>query len=100
MSVLAEVVEVMRREEALRSAASEAPPFPDGVRAETLALAEMHCAHCVLSVRKTLDALDGVTVHAVEIGTARISYDPEAVARDTITAALEKKGYPVTTIAG
>lgn len=93
VSVLAEIIAVMRREET-------APPSEQALitvdhAVETLHLGEMSCAHCVLTVRKTLEALANVMVHEVEIGTAQISYDPAEVDRKAIVAALEKRGYPV-----
>ncbi|MFB3132331.1 MAG: cation transporter, partial [Rhodothermales bacterium] len=43
---------------------------------ETLQIEGMSCGHCVKAVQGALEAVEGVEVHAVEIGTAQISYDP------------------------
>ncbi len=60
---------------------------------KTLQLDGMSCGHCVAAVRKTLEHA-GVTVKEVEIGSARIAYDPAAVRLEAVTAALEEEGYP------
>lgn len=93
VSVLAEIIAVMRREDT--PVPPEQAPITIDRAVETLHLGGMSCAHCVLTVRNTLEALDHVTVHEVEIGTAQVSYNPADVDREEIVAALEKRGYPV-----
>lgn len=94
VSILAEIVQAMRRVPGPQPTAG-ASSLPPGHHHETLHLEEMSCSHCVLTVRKTLESLEGVAVHAVEIGSAEIDYDPSAINRDQIVAALENRGYPV-----
>jgi copper chaperone len=53
----------------------------------------MSCGHCVAAVKRALDALPGVQVDSVEVGAARVQYDPAAVSRDQITAAVADEGY-------
>ncbi len=64
-------------------------------RTDTLHLAGMSCQHCVRAVRTALEGVDGVTVEDVDIGTACVQYDDEAVERDTLRRAVEREGYPL-----
>lgn len=66
---------------------------------ETLKIDGMSCGHCVKAVQQALEALDGVDVHAVTIGSADISYDPAAVDRARIEEAVDDAGYTVLTTA-
>jgi xanthine dehydrogenase accessory factor len=89
VSILAEIIHVMR---------SATPAEPPAVlaptrHAETLRIGEMSCQHCVHTVQTALEAIAGVAVHEVEIGSAAISYDPSAVDRPQIVEAIEKRGY-------
>jgi copper chaperone len=65
-------------------------------RKDTLVIDGMNCGHCVKAVREALDQFDAVHIHDVEIGTATVSYDPGAVTRDQLVAAIEDMGYEVT----
>jgi copper chaperone len=62
----------------------------------TLTIDGMHCDHCVDAVRDALDALDGVTVHSVDIGSAEISYDTSLVSEENVAAAVDDAGYELT----
>ena len=62
---------------------------------ETLQIDGMSCGHCVRAVQGTLEALDGVEVHTVEIGSAQISYDPATTDSASIVDAIEEAGYTV-----
>lgn len=55
----------------------------------------MSCGHCIARVQKALARLDGVHVDRVEIGTARVAYDPERVSPRRIREAVEDAGYEV-----
>jgi len=93
VSILAEIIQVMR------GVPSGAPPTPAaaGVYNETLQIGNMSCQHCVHTVQTALEGVEGVSVHTVDVGTASISYDPEAIDRHRIVASVEAKGYPVLT---
>jgi xanthine dehydrogenase accessory factor len=98
VSILAEVVLVMRRKLAAADASQAEPVVIEAtLRREVLPLGEMSCSHCVLSVEKALSRIEGVAVHRVEIGTAEISYDPGTVPRSRIVEVLAERGYPVLT---
>ncbi len=60
-----------------------------------LTLANMTCNHCVMSVRKTLAAIEHVQVDDVRIGAADVEYDETVVREETLIAALQNAGYPV-----
>jgi copper chaperone CopZ len=60
-------------------------------------IAGMGCGHCVAALRKELERLEGVTLHAVEIGFADVGYDPSRTTPDAIDAAVRKAGYDVVT---
>ena len=62
---------------------------------ETLQIEGMSCGHCVKAVQGTLEALEGVEVHAVEMGAAQISYNPAATDAAGIADAIEEAGYTV-----
>ncbi|MEO5816227.1 MAG: cation transporter [Gemmatimonadaceae bacterium] len=54
----------------------------------------MSCGHCVGSVKKALDALDGVSVDAVAVGSADLRYDPTKTSADSVLEAVADAGYP------
>jgi len=62
---------------------------------ETLSIDGMHCDHCVEAVRTALQSLDGVSVDAVEIGRARVTYDSKVVSGEGLTEAISEAGYDV-----
>jgi len=53
----------------------------------------MTCGHCVAAVRRTLEAQDGVRVENVEIGSARVTYDPTSTSPDRLAAVITEEGY-------
>ena len=55
----------------------------------------MHCQSCVRRVTAALEKVPGVTVKAVEVGSAQLDYDPATAAPEAIRAAVEKIGFPV-----
>ncbi len=59
----------------------------------TLTIDGMSCQHCVRAVREALEAVPGVTVSRVEIGSAEVSYDPSQSSSDAIAAAVSDAGY-------
>jgi copper chaperone len=56
----------------------------------------MSCGHCVAAVRSALGHLDGVKVEQVEIGSARVTYDPERATQEQIVDAVNDEGYAAT----
>ncbi|MGD0659351.1 MAG: heavy-metal-associated domain-containing protein [Syntrophorhabdales bacterium] len=57
----------------------------------------MSCQHCVMRVKKAIDALPGISGAEVGIGTAKINYDESKIQEKVLREAVEKAGY---TLAG
>jgi copper chaperone CopZ len=53
----------------------------------------MTCGHCVASVKKALQGLEGVEVEQVAIGSATVAYDPARATPDAIARAVTDSGY-------
>ena len=71
---------------------------PPGIAGEhmkelNIAISGMSCGHCVARVTKSLQAL-GVTVESVDIGSAKVAYDPGVISPGAITQAVASAGYP------
>ncbi len=66
----------------------------------TFAVKGMTCAGCVLSTRKVLTRLSGVTRAEVsyEKGTAVVTYDPAKVTEAQMVAAIKTLGYTATKV--
>jgi copper chaperone CopZ len=65
----------------------------------TLEIGGMSCGHCVTSVKKSLQEIEGVTVENVAVGTATVAYDPAVASHEKIAKAVSDAGYtaaPVT----
>jgi copper chaperone CopZ len=58
-----------------------------------LTIGGMSCQHCVRAVREALEAVPGVTVSRVEIGSAEVSFDPAQSSASAIAAAVSDAGY-------
>lgn len=61
----------------------------------SLQISGMSCGHCVANVRRALDAIDGVQVEQVGVGSARVAYDPSRTGPAVIAKAVEEEGYGV-----
>ena len=66
---------------------------------KTMVIKGMMCGHCEARVKKTLEAIDGVTEAVVshESGTAVVTMSSE-VADDVLKNAVEAQDYEVTGI--
>ena len=58
-----------------------------------LKIAGMSCGGCVSSVRNALTRLSGVEVQHVDVGNARVSYDPRLSSPEAIQSAIIKAGF-------
>lgn len=67
------------------------------MREVTLRIGNMHCDACVRRASQALGHVNGVKVGEVRVGAARVEA-PEEVPDETLVAALEKMGYPVTAV--
>ena len=61
----------------------------------SLTVGGMHCGACVRRVTAALEKLPGVQVGNVDVGSARIEYDPSQADVAAITTAIEKLGFSV-----
>jgi len=61
----------------------------------TMKLGGMSCGHCVGAVTRALKSVAGVEVTDVKVGSATVNFDPMAVTRDQIAAAVADEGYEV-----
>ena len=53
----------------------------------------MSCSHCLNAVNQALARLEGVRVESVQVGRARVEYDPEVVTPAAVAAAVTAAGY-------
>jgi len=56
----------------------------------------MSCQHCVMSVKKAVDSVEGINSSEVSVGSAKISYDDIKTERDAFVKAVQDAGYKVT----
>jgi copper chaperone len=61
-----------------------------------LAIEGMHCGACVRRVSAALDALVGAKAESVDVGSARLTFDPSQTTREQIDAAVDRIGFRVT----
>ena len=61
----------------------------------TMDIGGMSCGHCVGAVSRSLQALAGVEVEQVQVGSAVVRYDEGAVTPARIAQAVEDGGYAV-----
>ncbi len=58
-----------------------------------IAIEGMTCGHCVAGVRGALEALEGVKVRDVQVGSATVEHDPARVDAAALARAIEDEGY-------
>ncbi len=60
----------------------------------------MTCGHCVAAVKRALEAVEGVTVADVAIGSASVQVDEQTLTTDralaAVTNAVTEEGYAVS----
>jgi copper chaperone len=59
-----------------------------------LSIEGMHCGACVRRVTTALQAVPGVQVGSVEVGSAKLAFDPEEATAQEIAAAVNNIGFP------
>jgi copper chaperone len=55
----------------------------------------MSCQHCVMSVKKALGSVSGVSSADVSVGSAKIVFDESKTGKEDITRAIQKAGYKI-----
>ncbi len=63
--------------------------------AKTIEIDGMSCQHCVMAVKKGLEAIDGVSEADVEVGKASVTYDGSKVQDSDLDAAIVQTGFKV-----
>ena len=53
----------------------------------------MSCGHCVMAVRKAVQALPGIRTLEVEVGKADVEFDPRLVQVEAIARAIGEAGF-------
>ncbi len=66
------------------------------VERTTLHIDGMSCDHCVRAVRRALEAVPGVAVQSVAVGTATVDYDEREVPLERVLDAVNDEGYSAT----
>ena len=61
----------------------------------TVNIGGMSCEHCVKRVKKTLDALAGISKADVTVGRAVAAYDESKLSEDEIKKTIENAGYQI-----
>jgi mercuric ion binding protein len=66
------------------------------VETVTLNVKGMTCGHCVMAVRKSLEAVEGVLSADVTLAPPRavVTYDPSRSTVERLTEATGNEGYP------
>ncbi|HEX6590126.1 MAG TPA: heavy-metal-associated domain-containing protein [Longimicrobiales bacterium] len=59
----------------------------------TLKIGGMSCGHCVMSVKKALEGMEGVKVESVSVGAASVEHEPAIATADDIVRAIGEVGY-------
>lgn len=55
----------------------------------------MSCDHCVKTVRRELEYLEGVRVYDVRIGQASVEFDETRIQSEQLDRAVQRAGYSV-----
>ncbi|MEK6755000.1 MAG: heavy-metal-associated domain-containing protein [Bacteroidota bacterium] len=63
------------------------------MKTQELIIEGMSCGHCVMSVRKELSKVSGLTVENIEIGRALVQYDEAKVTKGQLAKVIEEAGY-------
>jgi copper chaperone len=58
-----------------------------------LSIEGMHCGACVRRVTNALQAVTGVQINSVEVGSAKLAFSPEATTPEEIAAAVNGIGF-------
>jgi copper chaperone CopZ len=66
------------------------------MRQATLHIEGMSCSHCLDAVNRALSSVPGVTIDAIRIGRADVSYDDTATSPSDLESAVAEAGYRAT----
>lgn len=65
----------------------------------TLKVDGMSCGHCVKAVEKALQSVEGVSLEALAIGSATVSFDPTRTTLGALIDAVSDAGYEAREVA-
>ncbi len=68
------------------------------MKVQTLSISGMTCGHCVMSVKKELSKVEGLTINSVKIGSAEVTVDESKVTDQKLQEAVAEAGYSVVSI--
>lgn len=80
--------------------AEQTTAAPAEIVEASLSIGGMTCEHCVMSVTKGINGVEGIETVSVTLddSTAIVKYNAAAVAMDDIKKAVEKRGYTVKSV--
>lgn len=55
----------------------------------------MSCQHCVMRIKKALDALKGIEDSDVQIGLVKVKFDEKVLKKEDLERAITNSGYKV-----
>ena len=58
----------------------------------------MSCGGCVRNLTSALEAVPGVQIRQVEIGSAEVAIDPGKASIDDVKRAVQKRGFQVSAV--
>lgn len=59
----------------------------------TYTITGMSCGHCLNRVNGALAKVDGIATQQVQIGSAKVEFDPQRVTEQQIAEAIANAGY-------
>ncbi len=62
----------------------------------TIKVEGMSCQHCVMRVKKAVEALRGIAELNVQIGTVDLKFDEKEINKEEIEKAITNAGYRVS----
>lgn len=65
------------------------------MRSATMVIEGMTCGGCVVSVKRVLERVPGVSDLKVEVGEAKLTVDPALVTEATLRQTVERAGFEV-----
>ena len=78
--------------------ASATPAFAGAPQTAVLDVQNMTCSLCPITVKKSLEAVPGVTDAKVDLGqkTVTVKFDPDKAGIETLVKATTNAGFPAT----
>lgn len=68
------------------------------MKTQNIEINGMTCGHCIMSVKKELNKIEGVSINSVRIGSAEIVIDEAKVSENKLREAVQEAGYSIVSI--